>query len=234
MTKPNLIGKIFGKLTVISKADEHKFHQQYWNCLCSCGVTTITTSAKLLSGHTKSCGCLHRKDLLGKKFGNLEVIRFDKVVIGNAYWLCKCNCGREASIRGSSLISKHTTTCGCTHLAGHTNCLWGGVGNISGTYWCTMCGGAKRRGIPVEITKQYLWDVLVKQNFICALSGVLLILNSKNGCYDGNASIDRIDSSKAYIEGNIQWVHKYVNLMKLDKSSEEFIRWCKLVADNNK
>ena len=47
------------------------------------------------------------------------------------------------------------------------------------------------------------------------------------------ASLDRIDSSKGYIEGNVQWVHKRVNLMKGNMSTENFIEWCNLVVKNN-
>jgi hypothetical protein len=43
-----------------------------------------------------------------------------------------------------------------------------------------------------------------------------------------------IDSSKGYIEGNIQWVHKDINNMKWDFTQEEFINYCKLVANNFK
>jgi len=44
------------------------------------------------------------------------------------------------------------------------------------------------------------------------------------------ASLDRIDSSKGYVRGNIQWVHIAINFMKHSLPEEEFIRWCCLVA----
>lgn len=47
-------------------------------------------------------------------------------------------------------------------------------------------------------------------------------------------SLDRIDSTKGYIEGNVQWVHKSVNIMKSTLTQEQFINFCKLVAENNK
>ena len=47
------------------------------------------------------------------------------------------------------------------------------------------------------------------------------------------ASIDRIDSKSGYIEGNIQWVHKFINSMKLDHTQEEFIKLCKAVVNHN-
>jgi hypothetical protein len=48
------------------------------------------------------------------------------------------------------------------------------------------------------------------------------------------ASIDRIDSSKGYEEGNIQWVHKHVNFMKRTYSQDYFIDMCKKIAEHNK
>jgi hypothetical protein len=47
------------------------------------------------------------------------------------------------------------------------------------------------------------------------------------------ASLDRIDSSKGYVEGNVQWVHKRINIMKNDLSDSEFIEWCRVVSKNN-
>jgi len=43
------------------------------------------------------------------------------------------------------------------------------------------------------------------------------------------ASLDRIDSSKGYESGNIQWVHKQLNNMKQALPENEFFEWIKLV-----
>ena len=44
------------------------------------------------------------------------------------------------------------------------------------------------------------------------------------------ASVDRIDSTKGYLKGNVQWVHKSINQMKSNRTDEEFIALCKAVA----
>mgnify|MGYP007044016634 CR=1 FL=1 len=46
------------------------------------------------------------------------------------------------------------------------------------------------------------------------------------------ASLDRIDSSKGYIEGNVQWVHKDINWMKQDFNEEYFIFLCSEITKN--
>lgn len=56
----NLIGQRFGKLVVIEKLpDTNKFNKVLYKCKCSCGNETIVDSNSLVSGHTKSCGCLN-------------------------------------------------------------------------------------------------------------------------------------------------------------------------------
>jgi len=47
-----------------------------------------------------------------------------------------------------------------------------------------------------------------------------------------SCSIDRIDSSKGYIEGNIQLVTARTNVAKGNMSNNEFINYCKKVAQN--
>jgi hypothetical protein len=48
------------------------------------------------------------------------------------------------------------------------------------------------------------------------------------------ASLDRIDSSKGYIEGNLQWLHKRINIMKGNMSEKEFLDFCESVTLKNK
>jgi len=58
----DLTGQTFGLLYVESRADNNKNGQARWNCVCSCvdKGRTVTTTDKLKSGHTTSCGCWQR------------------------------------------------------------------------------------------------------------------------------------------------------------------------------
>lgn len=56
----NLVGKKFGKLTVLELLpDSNKFHRRQYRCLCDCGNETIVPSISLTTNHTLSCGCLN-------------------------------------------------------------------------------------------------------------------------------------------------------------------------------
>lgn len=60
----DLTGIRFGKLTVINYAGYNvrktgrKYHK--WDCFCDCGNKKTVESRMLLSGHTQSCGCMHK------------------------------------------------------------------------------------------------------------------------------------------------------------------------------
>ena len=49
---PDLTGKTFERLTVCEK-----LLNGFYNCICSCGRKVKTNGHKLITGHTKSCGC---------------------------------------------------------------------------------------------------------------------------------------------------------------------------------
>jgi len=56
MIKYDLIGKRFGKLTVVENTTSKK-QQRMWKCVCDCGVYKITSTKLLNSGQCITCGC---------------------------------------------------------------------------------------------------------------------------------------------------------------------------------
>ena len=80
----DLTGQTFGLLYVIERAEDVKPGRPAWHCQCECGnITTVTSTALLKTGGTKSCGCLRKKqsdsliDLTGQTFGKLFVMYKD-------------------------------------------------------------------------------------------------------------------------------------------------------------
>jgi hypothetical protein len=57
MKRVDLTGKTFGRLTVVGKASKTPGRKWKWLCRCECGGEATPTSAALLQGKTKSCGC---------------------------------------------------------------------------------------------------------------------------------------------------------------------------------
>lgn len=57
----NEIGKVYGRLTVISRFGVNKNHKILYLCKCECGKTKEIIGAELRNGRTKSCGCFRQE-----------------------------------------------------------------------------------------------------------------------------------------------------------------------------
>lgn len=179
----------------------------------------------------------------GMKFGLLTLLTSESRPAKNGtrrFWQCKCDCGNLVERRDDYLKSfpDNNFSCGCNHSMktnlGKKSINWHGYEDISGYYVARLRVGAKKRKIEFNITIQEMWDVFIKQDKRCALTGIELMLKeSIRTPEEMTASLDRIDSQKGYIKDNIQWVHKDVNRMKNGYTEERFKEICLLVAEHS-
>jgi len=88
-----------------------------------------------------------------------------------------------------------------------------------------------RRGrIKILICEDDIENLFVKQNGVCALSGIKMVLDRKS-IY--SISVDRIDNLKDYTNGNIRLVCQVVNTMRGLLSDELLIDFCKNIIKTN-
>jgi len=125
MKPHDLVGKRFGRLTILSRLENNNKGQTQWYAKCDCGKFTSVLGIKLMNNHTRSCGCLvkeklslrlndFRLNLVGKVFSHLEVInRIENSPSGQTKWLCRCECGNLTEVVGTALIQGKTKSCGC-------------------------------------------------------------------------------------------------------------------------
>lgn len=116
----DLTGQQFGKLLVLSRAENRK-GRSAWLCRCACGQLHVAAAHDLKSGHVGSCGCQqHRNengfvDISGKKFGRLTALyateKRDKK--GSVVWHCRCDCGNETDMTHDNLVYGNYRSCGC-------------------------------------------------------------------------------------------------------------------------
>ena len=113
----SILGKKFGKLTVLSYAENGK-----WNCQCECGNKIAVYRGSLINGNTQSCGKCFFKDLTGQNFGKLKILYQIK---NNNYktslWHCQCECGNTIDVLSCNLLNKHILSCGCLKSKGEQN-----------------------------------------------------------------------------------------------------------------
>lgn len=110
----DLTGQRFGKLVAVRPTDKRQNTFVVWECQCDCGNTAFVTSAALIHGNTKSCGCSTGGDLSGQRIGRLLVIKpTEKRMRDYVAWECLCDCGNTVYLPTDVLRSGHTRSCGC-------------------------------------------------------------------------------------------------------------------------
>lgn len=175
-------------------------------------------------------------DLTNKVFNSLTVLySVDKPDTVNTksrgvWWLCKCICNNIKIVRSAELIRGDTKSCGCMKKFFNSK-KYKGTGLLAQSVFSHIEYGAKKRNLEFSVTKEYLWELYLYQNGKCYYTDLDIDLNTRN--YKKTASIDRIDSSKGYIENNVVWVHKNINIMKNVFSEKQFINYCKLIVNKH-
>jgi hypothetical protein len=79
-----------------------------------------------------------------------------------------------------------------------------------------------------------LQEIWTKQNGQCALTGWNMTMTLGQGNINTNASIDRIDSTKGYVEDNVQFVCRAVNVFKSNATEELLYNMCEAIIKNKK
>lgn len=154
-----------------------------------------------------------------------------------------CKCGSIDFKQERYLLTGRSTSCkSCASKKTAKNFpppikRTGAVG-LSGTHFSSIKSGAVRRGLEFNISPEYLWDLFIKQEGKCALTGVPISLSNaiRNNNVNWNiitASVDRINSNIGYVDGNLWWVHKEVNRLKNNYSMDTLLYWAKLLVNKH-
>lgn len=173
------------------------------------------------------------------KYDNRNMLVIACPLCGLEYEIRKTNYRKERTCRRCRFVAQNRVTLGRHH----------GVGDLTKTFYNYFRLTAKKRNIPWDVSIEYLWQLAESQQKKCALSGLDIVFPTITGAGGGfemdiktltkmrlgsgmveAASLDRIDSDKGYIEGNVQWVCKWINIMKNGLDNDEFVHLCHLVA----
>ena len=112
--RDELTGKKFGKLLVTGYAGTNKSGKPDWECKCECGNYCKVSAANLKRGTTKSCGCIRREDITGRRSGKLVAKRYiGSDAKGSSLWECTCDCGTNKVVAATSITSGSVRSCGC-------------------------------------------------------------------------------------------------------------------------
>lgn len=217
------VGAVFGDRTILALLPPTRVRAS-----CTCGFTSELEGSTLLRKPPPSCPSCgwdrRRRYQIGDRHDALTITRIEKQP-GRTWVHCVCDCGTPTKVRTDALRRNRTNSCGC-----RPGSLWKGHEEISLSFFHRIRKGAATRGIPFDVSIMHLQDLLRAQNHRCKLSDIPIHLGVRV-TDPSTASVDRIDSTRGYVPGNVQWVHKVVNRMKGSLPEGEFLTFCQRIAD---
>lgn len=169
-------------------------------------------------------------DLTGQVFDRLTVEERATEKNSVTKWWCLCKCGKRKAISRNSLLAGLTRSCGCLKK----ELIWKGHGDLSSSYWQRVTRGAVKRGLELSVTIEDAWSLYLEQDKKCALSGLDLVIvpDYTHKHHLHTASLDRIENDQGYIKGNIQWVHRDLNMMRRVMTIDQFLFYCRKVTEH--
>jgi hypothetical protein len=107
------------------------------------------------------------------------------------------------------------------------------LNTLEGYLKSTIQHAKSRKKHIFDIDYEYVLKIYNNQKGKCRYTKQIMTFQLGNGKIATNLSLDRINSNKGYIKGNVQLVCNIVNLMKTNSKEEDFINLCKLIVNNN-
>lgn len=240
MGRPAIIpelGTIYGAWTVISTEPVIKNGHTHLLMECKCGKQELKDLSQVKISKQKGCASCaaqsRSRDIkIGDKFKHWTVIDGPKIheKYRNVLWLAECDCHKTQKwFQGNALTNPNKNfqcqKCSVPNRLQTFLITKGAIGDFHQGKFSKIQRSAKVRGIEFNLTKEYLNDLYQKQLGICAITGDKLPSINES-------SLDRIDSSKGYIEGNVQWVTVQANKCKHILSMQELYKFCQKVLNH--
>lgn len=141
-------------------------------------------------------------DLTGQRFGRLVVLKRDLSYKKAAYWICRCDCGNEATVQSCHLRSGATKSCGCLHMENAYKTTWEKHGDYKTRLyhiWIAMkgrCFNKKNKrygGRGITVCPEWSESFEAFRDWALA-----------NG-YRDNLTLDRKDNDGNYEPSNCRW-----------------------------
>ena len=228
------LGDTFGDWTIIDDVTFVKSGHTYVKVQCKCGKVEDKCLSDLVNRRSKSCrSCAARSRGItiksGDKYKNWTVIDGHKMSDhGNQLYKVQCDCGTTKWVQANELTNPKRNfkcaKCAAKDRGAAQAERNGKVGELTLTRFTKLRRSAEKRNIEFLVSLEYLSNLYEIHKHTCAITG-------KHFDSIDNASLDRIDSTKGYIKGNVQWTTYQANISKHIMTMDELYKFCKDVLN---
>lgn len=175
-----------------------------------------------------------RIDLQGQRFGALTVVEYSGVWRNGAHWLCVCDCGNLRVVKSQKLRAGKTRSCGCLRPVAKKKAprqlrfeFVRESAAAGGLYANYRCNAARRcGGIEFALTLEEFTAITKQPCYYC---GIPPSRAYRNYVYSG---VDRIDSTRGYVPGNVRPCCKTCNIAKGSMSEQDFYAWVRRISQH--
>ena len=174
------------------------------------------------------------QDLTGKRFGRLIVVSRAENKGKYSYWncICHCNCGNSVKVvvRGSSLVSGHTTSCGCVARESAREAGLKRLKDLTGKRFerLTVISRAENQG------KQPCWNCICHcdcgNEVKVVVQGTSLVSGHTKSC--GCYNKERLSETHLGFN-NVNWKDGITPLNRAIRTSTKYKEWHKAVFERD-
>lgn len=171
---------------------------------------------------------------VGQKYGRLTIVEkqgYDKN--SNRLYCCECECGKKITVRGNSLSSGNTKSCGClSREVKYAKRLPNNEGVINHII-LQYKRHAKDRGLSWSLSFEEVEKIIQEPCCYCGTekSNNKITKNCSGYLHNG---IDRINNNTGYETNNVVSCCKICNFAKSDMSQMDFIKWLQKASNHTK
>ena len=244
--------KKFGKLLVecpvyveglVTKPDSTN---AIWLTHCDCGndycISMTRIRQELKKGLIPDCGCGEReewsKKYIGKTYNYLTILERDEEYKkkinpknANAYYKCKCKCGKIISGRITAIVSGEIKSCGCLKdKQDKINLIPNKIHDLTGQRFGKLTAIF---GYQKEHNEDYWWHCKCDCGNIVDVRGYSLVHGDTKSCGCIKQSYGEECIEKILKEHNIKYLHDYALFKDLKLPSGGIGRYDFILLNNN-
>jgi len=165
------------------------------------------------------------KDLTGKVYGRLMVIRPIYNIKGNWFWECKCDCGSTKVVKSTHLTTGIVKSCGCYRKEFRLK-----EDSVERDLYVNYKKTAKSKGYSFNLSFEEFIKLTTMSCYYCGVEPSNIHKKRKKSYrYNG---VDRVDNSKGYVLDNCVPCCSTCNYAKRTMTKDQFLTWVKRIYIN--